>query len=182
MLFLQVWYAAHDIDGFLAFSSPSDEMEFVFYSLFACVTSITGLRRKPYPGLSLRLCFRWLSMDHCLSQYPWPIGWPIAHAVQMEYACFVTLDTVLWPQIQAAWCCDNQWGKCLIECCSLVGALLGEFGFHGFKWAEKLYPYPYYYKSSQVLIWLILFLYGLLGRCDQLRCWDSEQSQSTKCP
>ena len=26
-LFLQVWYAAHDIDGFLAFSSPSDEME-----------------------------------------------------------------------------------------------------------------------------------------------------------
>ena len=27
MLFLQVWYAAHDIDGFLTFSSPSDEME-----------------------------------------------------------------------------------------------------------------------------------------------------------
>lgn len=133
---------------------------------------ITGWRRKPCPGLSLRLCLRWLSMDHCLSQYPWPIGWPIAHAVRMGYACFVTLDTVPWPQIQAAWRCDNQWRKCLIECCSLVGALSGRFGFHGFKWAEELYPYPYYYKSSIDLVDLIpLQVVGLVWPAVMLRFW-----------
>ena len=81
-------------------------------------------------------------MDHYPSQYPWPIRWPIAHPVRMWYACFVTLDTVPWPQFQAAWCCNGQWGKCLIECCSLVGALPGGFGFHGFKWGWEVVYLP----------------------------------------
>ena len=80
------------------------------------------------------------------------------HHVQMWYACFVTLDTVSWPQFQAAWHCNDQWGKCLIECCSLAGALPGGFGFHGFKWGWEVVYLPILLQVEYWSCWSYSFM------------------------
>ena len=109
-------------------------------------------------------------MDHCLSQYPWPIGWPIPHPVQLGYARFVTLDTFPWPQIQAAWRCDNLWGKCLIEYCSFVGPLSGGIGFHGFKWGWEVVSFPILLQVKYWSCWSYYFT----GCWASVTSWDVE--------